>query len=123
VSGQEKLVVYFFVGAVSDKSRLELKAQREAILNYVVDGQREVIAEFTEHEIEDSSARPELKKALATCKTHRAKLIVAKQDLLPRSLAFAVAEILFCVEYIAVDNQHTHNSTARILAAAAEYWR
>jgi DNA invertase Pin-like site-specific DNA recombinase len=61
-----------------------------------------LIAEFAEVESGKRSDRPELDKALAACRLHRAKLVVAKVDRLTRSVAFlsrlleAGVDVLFC---------------------------
>jgi DNA invertase Pin-like site-specific DNA recombinase len=51
-------------------------------------GRWELVAEFTEVESGKRSGRPELEQALAACKKHKAKLVIAKLDRLSRNLAF-----------------------------------
>jgi DNA invertase Pin-like site-specific DNA recombinase len=69
------------------KSGLGLDAQREAVQQRLDGGRWEIIGEFIEVESGKRSDRPQLKTALAACKKHKAKLIVAKLDRLSRSVA------------------------------------
>jgi DNA invertase Pin-like site-specific DNA recombinase len=84
------------------QSGLGLKAQRAAIESYLNGGRWKLTAEFTEVESGKRSNRPQLAAALAACRLHRAKLVVAKVDRLTRSSAFlntllaAGIEVLFC---------------------------
>lgn len=81
---------------------LGLEAQREAVARYLTGSDQRIVAEFTEVESGGSSDRPELDKALAASRLHRAPLIVAKLDRLTRSVAFlsrlleAGVEARFC---------------------------
>ncbi len=69
---------------------------------YLNGGRWKLIAESTEVESGKRRDRPELAEALAACRLHRAKLVVAKVDRLTRSVAFlsvlleSGAEVLFC---------------------------
>jgi len=67
--------------------------------------------------------RPELAKALAACRKHKAKLIIAKLDRLSRNLAFIATLMDSGVEFIAVDNPHANKLTIHILAAVAQHER
>ena len=51
---------------------------------YLVSHHGEQIAEFVEVETGKRSDRPELAKAIAACKKHRARLVIAKLDRLKR---------------------------------------
>jgi DNA invertase Pin-like site-specific DNA recombinase len=83
-------------------SGLGLEAQRAAVANYLNGGNWKLVGEFEEIESGKRSDRPELDKALAACRLHRAKLVVAKVDRLTRSVAFlsrlleSGVEVLFC---------------------------
>jgi Resolvase, N terminal domain len=48
--------------------------------------------------------RPELAKALALCRKHKAKRVIAKLDRLSRNLAFIATMMDSGVEFVAVDN-------------------
>ena len=67
--------------------------------------------------------RPELEQALAVCKRHKAKLVIAKLDRLSRNLAFIATLMDSGVEFIAVDNPHANKLTIHILAAVAQHER
>src|SRR5205823_9638860 len=64
-----------------------------------------------------------LAEALALCKKHRAKLVIAKMDRLSRSVAFLAALMERGVEFVACDNPHANKLTIHILAAVAEFER
>src|SRR6476620_9478357 len=80
-------------------------------------------AEFTEVESGKHADRPQLTAALAACKKHKAKLIIAKPDRLSRNLAFIATLMDSGVEFIAVDNPHANKLTVHILAAVAQHER
>jgi DNA invertase Pin-like site-specific DNA recombinase len=64
-----------------------------------------------------------LENALAACKRHKAKLVIAKLDRLSRNLAFIATLMDSGVEFIAVDNPHANKLTVHILAAVAQHER
>ena len=68
------------------KSGLGLEAQRNAVTEYLNGGQWSLVKEYVEIESGKRSDRPELEKALAACKKHKAKLVIAKLDRLSRNL-------------------------------------
>jgi hypothetical protein len=57
--------------------------------------------------------RPELERALASCKKLKAKLVIAKLDRLSRNLAFIATLMDSGVEFVAVDNPHANRLTIR----------
>jgi DNA invertase Pin-like site-specific DNA recombinase len=69
-------------------SGLGLEAQREAVNTYLNGGRWRIISEFIEVESGRNSDRPELAKALAAARLHRAPLVVANVSRLTRSLGF-----------------------------------
>ena len=82
-------VAYYRVStARQGRSGLGLDAQRAAVAAYLNGGNWKIIGEFTEVESGRRSDRPELDKALALARVHRAPLVVAKVDRLTRSVAF-----------------------------------
>jgi DNA invertase Pin-like site-specific DNA recombinase len=87
--------------------------------------QFELVAEFTEVESGKHADREELKKAIAACKKHKAKLVIAKLDRLSRNLAFiaTLMEMESGVEFVAVDMPEANKLTVHILAAMAEHER
>ena len=83
-------------------SGLGLDAQQSAIKAYLNGGAWRIVGEFVEVESGKNSDRPELAKALAAARLHRAALVVAKVDRLTRSSAFlhklldAGVDVRFC---------------------------
>jgi DNA invertase Pin-like site-specific DNA recombinase len=84
-----KFVAYFRVSTGKQgKSGLGLEAQRSAVAAYLNGGDWNIVAEFTEVESGKRSDRPQLERALAAARMHRAALVVSKVDRLTRSVAF-----------------------------------
>jgi len=97
-----KFVSYYRVSTDKQgKSGLGLEAQKAAVADRLNGGRWQIAGEFVEVESGKRVSRPELDAALATCKKHKAKLIVAKLDRLSRNVAFllklidAGVEVLF----------------------------
>jgi DNA invertase Pin-like site-specific DNA recombinase len=63
-----------------------------------------LIAEHTEVEKDRRNDRPELQKALATCRRRKARLVIAKLDRLSRNLTFIAAVMDSGVEFTACGN-------------------
>jgi hypothetical protein len=80
--------------------------ERAAVENYLAG---RIVAEVLE-------VRPELERALALCRAHRAILLVAKLDRLVRNVAFVSALMEGGVEF--VDFPQANRLTIHILAAA-----
>ena len=70
------------------KSGLGLDAQKVAVADRLNGGRWQIVAEFAEVESGKRASRPELDAAIAACKKHKAKLIVAKLDRLSRNVSF-----------------------------------
>ena len=84
-----RFIAYYRVSTDKQgKSGLGLDAQRKAVVDYLDGGKWTLLDEFTEIESGKRNDRPELEKALAACKKHRAKLVIAKLDRLSRNVAF-----------------------------------
>jgi DNA invertase Pin-like site-specific DNA recombinase len=121
---QGKFVAYFRVSTDKQgKSGLGLEAQRKAVLDYLNGGRWELVQEFVEVESGKHNERPQLQAALAACKKHRARLVIAKLDRLSRNLAFIATLMESGVEFTAVDNPHANKLTIHILAAVAQHER
>jgi DNA invertase Pin-like site-specific DNA recombinase len=99
------------------------RPQRQAVLQFLDGGSWSLIGEFTEIESGKRNERPELEKALGTCKRQKAKLVIAKLDRLSRNLAFIATLMDSGVEFAAVDNPHANKLTVHILAAVAQHER
>jgi DNA invertase Pin-like site-specific DNA recombinase len=105
------------------RSGLGLEAQQKAVQDYLNGGDWSLVAELTEVETGKRSDRPELTKALALCRKHKAKLVIAKLDRLSRNLAFIATLMDSGAEFVAVDNPHANKLTLHILAAVAQHER
>jgi len=119
-----KWVAYYRVStAKQGASGLGLDAQRSAVADYLDGGNWQLAAEFTEVESGRKNDRPELAKALATCRRTGAALIIAKLDRLARNVAFVSNLMEAGVEFTAVDFPTANRLTIHILAAVAEHER
>jgi DNA invertase Pin-like site-specific DNA recombinase len=108
---QGKFIAYFRVSTDKQgKSGLGLEAQRKAVLDYLNGGRWELIQKFVEVESGKHNERPQLEAALAACKKHRARLVIAKLDRLSRNLAFIATLMESGVEFTAVDNPHSQTT-------------
>lgn len=117
-----KFVSYIRVSTQKqEQSGLGLAGQREAITNFLNGGRWTLAGEFVETESGKLSDRPELAKALALCRLHRATLLVAKLDRLARNVAFVSALMEAGVKFVAVDLPEANELTVHILAAMAQH--
>jgi DNA invertase Pin-like site-specific DNA recombinase len=115
-----KFVAYYRVSTQRQgRSGLGLEAQQVAVHNHLNGGR--IITEFTEVESGKRKDRPKLTEALAACRVHGAKLIIAKLDRLARNVAFVSALMEAGVEFEAVDFPQANRLTIHILAAVAEH--
>jgi DNA invertase Pin-like site-specific DNA recombinase len=105
------------------RSGLGLEAQRAAVGRYLAGIGGILMAEHTEVETGRRNDRPELAKALAACRKHKARLVIAKLDRLSRNVAFIATMMDAGVEFVACDNPHATRLTLHILAAVAEHER
>jgi DNA invertase Pin-like site-specific DNA recombinase len=105
------------------RSGLGLEAQRAAVVRYLASVGGILMAEHTEVETGRRNDRPELRKALAACRKHKARLVIAKLDRLSRNVAFIATMMDSGVEFLACDNPHATRLTLHILAAVAEHER
>ncbi|NIJ08243.1 DNA invertase Pin-like site-specific DNA recombinase [Sphingomonas vulcanisoli] len=103
------------------RSGLGLDAQREAVHNFLAERSHTLIAEKIEVESGRNADRPELAKAFALCRLHRATLIIAKLDRLARSVAFVSNILESGVDFIAADFPEANRLTIHILSAVAEH--
>ena len=117
-----RFVAYYRVStARQGRSGLGLDAQRRAVTNYLNGGRWKLCAEFTEIESGKRSDRPELAKALAACRVHKATLVIAKLDRLARNVCFIANLMESGVDFVAVDMPAANRLTVHVLAAMAEY--
>jgi DNA invertase Pin-like site-specific DNA recombinase len=86
-------------------------------------GQWELLGEFVEVESGKRNGRPKLAEALAACKKHRARLVIAKLDRLSRNVAFIATLMDGKVDFVCCDFPTANRLTLHILAAVAEHER
>lgn len=121
---QARFVAYYRVSTVQQgHSGLGLEAQRKTVLDYLNGGRWNVITEFTEIESGKRADRPELAKALAACRLHRATLLIAKIDRLSRDAAFLLNLRDAGVDFVAADMPDANRMTVGIMAIIAEHER
>ena len=120
-AGNNRFVAYFRVSTQKQgKSGLGLEAQEKAVNDYINGGDWEIVSSFVELESGRKSQRPELTKALKTCRKHQAVLIIAKLDRLARNVAFISNLMESRVPFIAVDRPNASPFELHIYAAMAE---
>ncbi len=119
----QRFVAYYRVSTDQQgKSGLGLEAQQRAVVEYVGRIRGEMIAPpFVEVESGKRKDRPELAKALAHAKRHKATLIVAKLDRLARNVAFVSALLESGVDFRAADMPEANTFMIQVMAAFAEY--
>ena len=119
-----KFVAYYRVSTDRQgRSGLGLEARQRAVRDYLNGGEWALAGQFIEVEAGSRNDRPEIQKALAASRKHKAKLVIAKLDRLSRNLAFIATLMDAGVEFVAVDNPHANKLTLHILAAVAQHER
>lgn len=117
-----KFVAYYSVSTKRQgQSGLGLEAQQKAVADYLNGGRWKLVEELTEVESGKRKNRPELAKALAACRLHKATLVIAKLDRLARNVAFTSSLMESGVDFVAVDFPQANRLTVHILAAVAEH--
>lgn len=118
-----RFVAYYRVSTDKQGARgLGIEAQKEAVQRYLRGMNGEQIGNgFQEVESGRRNDRPALARALATCKTYGATLIIAKLDRLARNVHFVSGLMESGVEFVAVDFPQANRLTIHILAAVAEH--
>jgi DNA invertase Pin-like site-specific DNA recombinase len=116
-----RFVAYLRVSTLRQgASGLGIEAQREAVERYVASTGGRILAEVVETESGKQSARPELARALATCRAHRATLLIAKLDRLARNVHFISGLMEAGVPFVAADMPTATPFMLHIYAAMAE---
>ncbi len=119
-----KFIAYYRVSTDRQgSSGLGLDAQRRAVMTHLNGGEWELIEEVVEVESGKRNDRPELERALAICRKHKATLIIAKLDRLSRNLAFIANLMESGVEFVATDMPHANRTMLQIMAVFAEHER
>jgi DNA invertase Pin-like site-specific DNA recombinase len=102
-------------------SGLGLEAQRSAIEAFCRAEGCTILAEFQEIESGRKNDRPELKKALAFAKKHKATLLIAKLDRLARNVAFVANLMEGNVEFRAADMPQASSLILHVMSAFAQF--
>lgn len=102
------------------KSGLGLEAQRASVADFLNGGSWKLIKEFVEVETGKRTDRPQLEAALAACRLHGAKLVIAKMDRLSRDAHFLLGLDKAGVDFVAADMPSANRLTVGIMALVAE---
>lgn len=116
-----KYIAYYRVSTSRQgKSGLGLEAQQAAVKEYLNGKGWPPTDEFIEVESGKKNDRPELDKALASCRVHKATLVIAKLDRLARNAAFLLNLRDAGVDFVACDMPDANRLTVGIMALVAE---
>jgi len=123
-----RFVTYYRVSTQAQgRSGLGLEAQRVAVEQFIRSRNGNVVGEFTEVETGKGAnaleRRPELRAALALCRTKGAILVLAKLDRLARNVHFVTGLIESGVDFVAADMPHATKVMIQIHAVMAEHER
>lgn len=112
-----KFIAYYRVStARQGKSGLGLDGQRAAVAAYLNGGDWQIVGEHIEVESAKRAVeRPELDKALAAARLHRAALVVSKVDRLTRSVSFLSRLLDANVDVRFADLPQIEGATGRFL--------
>src|SRR6478735_9451339 len=111
-----KFVSYYRVSTDRQgRSGLGLDVQKEAVEQRLNGGRWQLVAEFVEIESGKRAKRPQLDAALAACKKHKAKLVVAKLDRLSRNVSFLLKLIDSGVEVLFADLPELNGAMGRFM--------
>jgi DNA invertase Pin-like site-specific DNA recombinase len=117
----QKFVSYLRVStARQGQSGLGLEGQRASVAGFLNGGDWKLLGEFVEVESGRKADRPELEKALSTCRIHGATLVVAKLDRLSRNAHFLLGLKEAGVDFVCVDMPSANRLTVGIMAMVAE---
>lgn len=115
-----KYISYYRVSTKKqEQSGLGLEAQKTAVEKFL-NQDNILIAEYQEAESGKDNERPQLKKAIAHCKTTGAILLIAKLDRLSRNAAFILTLRDSKVEFVCTDMPTANSVTIGIMAILAQ---
>jgi DNA invertase Pin-like site-specific DNA recombinase len=116
-----RFVVYLRVStARQGTSGLGIETQREAVARHIAGANGQVVAEFVEVVTGKRADRPELTRALAACRAHRATLLIAKLDRLARKATFIADLMESRVPFVVADMPNATPFQLHIYASLAE---
>jgi DNA invertase Pin-like site-specific DNA recombinase len=106
--------------AQQGRSGLGLDAQRESVRAYLDASNGALLADYTEIESGKVNDRPQLARALETCRLTGATLVIANLSRLSRDAHFLLGLAKAGVKFVACDNPHATPFTVHILAGVAQ---
>ncbi|MGY2843386.1 DNA invertase Pin-like site-specific DNA recombinase [Bradyrhizobium sp. USDA 4509] len=102
------------------RSDLGIEAQRNGVSEFLNGGDWRLVKEYVEIESGKRTDRPQLDAAIAACRVHGAKLVIAKLDRLSRDAHFLLGLDKAGVEFVAADMPSANRLTVGIMAMVAE---
>jgi DNA invertase Pin-like site-specific DNA recombinase len=118
---RDTFVAYYRVSTAKQGiNGLGMDAQMHAVKAFLKASKGKLIGEFAEVESGKRNTREELHKAIALCRTAKAKLLIAKLDRLARNAAFLFNLRDSGVDFVACDMPHADKFTVGVLALVAE---
>jgi DNA invertase Pin-like site-specific DNA recombinase len=116
-----RFIAYYRVStAAQGHSGLGLEAQQASVRAYLNGGAWRLLGEHTEVESGANNARPQLARALESCRLKGATLVIAKLDRLSRDAHFLLGLRDAGVEFVAADMPKANRLTVGIMAMVAE---
>lgn len=123
VEGKRWVAYYRVSTAKQGASGLGLEAQEVAVVQHVASAGGLIVAQFRETESGKGNDRPELLKAMAAARLHRATLIIAKLDRLSRDAHFLLGLQKAGVPFLCADMPDANEMTVGIMAIIAQHER
>ena len=121
VAHRGRFVAYYRVSTEKQgRSGLGLEAQQAAAQHYLNGGTWQLVGEFIEVESGRKTERPELAKALARCKKHKATFLIARLDRLARNVHFISGLMETKVKFVACDMPDATPFMLHVYAAVAQ---
>jgi DNA invertase Pin-like site-specific DNA recombinase len=121
MTNQRKCVSYLRVSTTRQgESGLGIEAQRSSVTAFLRGDQWKQVGEYVEVESGKNNYRPELQKAIATCRIHNATLVVARLDRLARNAHFLLGLKEADVDILCVDMPSANALTIGIMAMVAQ---
>lgn len=121
MTNQRKCVSYLRVSTTRQgESGLGIEAQRSSVANFLSGDRWKIVGEFVEVESGKYNLRPELQRAIATCRIHGATLVVSRLDRLARNAHFLLGLKEAGIDILCVDMPSANALTIGIMAMVAQ---